>query len=434
MEQTIHFTYKVLSEQQGCYFRIPFEVPEGISRLDVEYGYPRRKTITEESTGKEYTAEINIIDLALENAAKGYLGSSGSDRSHLWIQEAGSSRGYASVEPSPGAWNIILGACKVQPGGVEVNYTIHFTLKERQLFFGDTHMHTTGSDGALTCAQLADYARYSKLDFMIVTDHNNYTQNAELPALEGITAIPGMEWTHYKGHSGFWGLSRPIKNPFCINSRQEMQRILEEAKNNGAVVVLNHPLCNHCGWKWGLEDIPYDLLEIWNGGNPPSILQKSIDWWQRLLCEGHHLRITGGSDFHGPESFHSIGLPTMGVYADSNSASDLLKALKNGSSYIVYGRKGPALYAEAAGHILGETAPAGSEVKCRFTGLAAGDELHTITDTQRYIEHCTRDGETITLRRSAGKALFMRFEVYRPSLTGYRNPVPCLVSNPIFFK
>ena len=56
------------------------------------------------------------------------------------------------------------------------------------------------------------------------------------------------------GHAGILGAKRPFDNPFCVNSRQEMERKFAEAREQGAIVVLNHPFCPSCGWRWGMEE------------------------------------------------------------------------------------------------------------------------------------------------------------------------------------
>ena len=40
--QTIAFERFIRKDEERTYFTIPFEVPEGIERLDIRYDYPRR--------------------------------------------------------------------------------------------------------------------------------------------------------------------------------------------------------------------------------------------------------------------------------------------------------------------------------------------------------------------------------------------------------
>ena len=40
--QTIAFERAIRKDEERTYFTLPFEVPEGIERLDIRYDYPRR--------------------------------------------------------------------------------------------------------------------------------------------------------------------------------------------------------------------------------------------------------------------------------------------------------------------------------------------------------------------------------------------------------
>ena len=112
-----------------------------------------------------------------------------------------------------GTWQVIVGAYKVAPEGVTVRYEVTLTEKQMRRFQGDTHMHTTGSDGVLATAELVDLCRRQRLDFAIITDHNNYSGNDHLPAPSDMTVIPGAEWTHYNGHAGFLGVRPSLPQP-----------------------------------------------------------------------------------------------------------------------------------------------------------------------------------------------------------------------------
>lgn len=67
-------------------------------------------------------------------------------------------------------------------------------------------MHSTASDGRKDVYTLAKKAQKTGLDFIAVSDHNNYSENFSLPKISGLTFIPAVEWTHYKGHMNFFGV------------------------------------------------------------------------------------------------------------------------------------------------------------------------------------------------------------------------------------
>ncbi|MDF2908381.1 MAG: hypothetical protein K0R34_3702 [Herbinix sp.] len=419
-------------EEEGSYFLLPFEVPEEIEKLEITYNYSRYLNERKEDKSTVYR-EINIIDLGLNGMEGNYIGSSGSDRSSIFISAAISSQGFAAIDTNAGMWSIIVGAYKIQDSGCAVTYHITFTKKERKLLKGDTHMHTLGSDGTLSVEGVAQLGKYQGLDYIFITDHNNYAHNFQNVDVEGITVIPGTEWTHYKGHAGLLGVKKPFESAFCVNSLEEAQAKLTEAKRNGALLVLNHPFCPSCGWKWGMENFEYDAIEIWNGGVSPASNIKCMEWWKEQLQNNRKIPIVGGSDFHRLEVLRLIGMPCTCVYAKSNTSEDIVQAIRNGNSYISLSAMGPDLYAEAGGKILGESTAKRSETTIRFYNLKTNDMLCIITDRETEEIICGEGVREIELKRKFNDAKYCRFEIVR-SPAPEIGPIKVLISNPIYFE
>lgn len=413
-------------EQERTYFELPFPVPENVCRIDVAYAYPRHRE-TPGADGVTLREEVNIVDLALRDAGGGYVGASGSDRNHIYVSAWESAQGYTKTDTIPGEWAIIVGAYKVEDAGVIVNYTITFTFRERMLLLGDTHMHTLGSDGAMSVRDTAQAAKARGLDYIFITDHNNYAHNLSAPDVTGITVLPGTEWTHYDGHAGLLGVARPFESAFCVNSRAEAWAKLAEARANGALIVLNHPFCPACGWHFGIEDGGYDVIEIVNGGAIAGANEACLGWWHESLCEGAHIPVIGGSDFHKLEPGRLIGQPTTGLYAMSRAPRDILEAVRRGNGFVVLDPAGPTVAVEAGTAILGETAAPSAAVQITFERLRGGDTLRLITDLGAEEIPCAAGAYRAVLERTFAGARFCRFEVARAGQT-------ILISNPIYFS
>lgn len=421
----ITLTECIPKTRERTYYELPFRVPPNVCRIDVAYAYTRHRE-SAGADGAELRREVNIIDLALRDGQGGYVGASGSDRTHIYVSAWESAQGYARTDTLPGEWAIIVGAYKVEDAGVQVTYTITFTYRERVLLRGDTHMHTLGSDGCMSVRDTALAARAQGLDYVFITDHNNYAHNLAAPDVTGITVLPGTEWTHYDGHAGLLGVPRPFDSAFCVNSKAEAWRKLDGARENGAVVVLNHPFCPYCGWHFGMEDGRYDVIELVNGGTAEEANRKCLDWWQEQLCAGKRIPVIGGSDFHRLEPGRQIGQPTTALYAMSRAPRDILAAVRAGNGYILMHPNGPTLWAEAGGAILGESAPAGTPVQLRLSGLRGGDVLRIVTDRGGEQVVCPPDCYTLTRTCTRPDARFMRFVLLRGGRI-------LLLSNPIYF-
>ena len=410
----ISFREDISKEKEGSYYERVFSVPENVCRLDIHYEY-RRYREAEAPPGVCLRTEESVVDLALRDGRGNYLGASGAGQGDIHLSPWDSSPGYARTEIGAGDWAVIVGAYKVPDQGVSVLYTVTFTYRERTLLKGDIHVHTTASDGALPSRAAALMAKDAGLDFLFLTDHNGYAHNRMLPEVEGLTVLPGSEWTHYQGHAGMLGVSRPLSSAFCVNSRKEAWEKLAEARRNGALLVLNHPFCPSCGWRFGFKDKGFDLIEAVNGGTVPQANRKCLRWWHEQLCRGKHYPIAGGSDYHRPEPGRQMGQPSMAVYAMSRSPSDILEALRQGESYIIAWPGAPVLWAEAEGAVLGGTAGRGAETRIRLEGLRGGDRIRLITDLQREDILCGPDTFRLELERRFPGARFVRFEVLRRS-------------------
>jgi hypothetical protein len=135
------------------------------------------------SWNDQFTAkkEVNIIDLGLIDSTGKQVGASGSDKKEFFVSETHATPGYRPTALSPGEWQILVGAYKVEPQGVLVEYELRITEKSLRLLKGDLHTHTLASDGVHTVDELAAKAVRHGLDFLAITDHNQMILPGALP-------------------------------------------------------------------------------------------------------------------------------------------------------------------------------------------------------------------------------------------------------------
>ena len=219
----------IAHNRQGTYFTIPFTMPANTERFSLTYHYERHHEIQSTVENGYFISrkEINIIDLGLIAPDGAQVGASGSDKLSISISETDATPGYHPCRLVPGEWQIIVGAYKIAPEGVNVVYDLSFTPKYLRLFKGDLHTHTLASDGVLQLDELARHARSNGLDYLAITDHNQPVSAGYLPRLSGLTLIPGVEWTHYQGHANFLGVDQPYDEPFVANTFAEVQARFE---------------------------------------------------------------------------------------------------------------------------------------------------------------------------------------------------------------
>jgi hypothetical protein len=436
MQSLLHLSIQIDHSRQGTYFTLPFQAPEGIESITLKYRYDRRPEREQVLDHGAFTArtEVNIIDLGLIDPKGMQVGASGSDKTEIAISETQATPGYRPCQIVPGEWQILIGAYKVAPEGVTVQYEVKFGYKARRLLKGDLHAHTVVSDGVHTAEELAWKAKRSGLDFLAVTDHNQFISKLALPQRDGLTMIPGVEWTHFRGHASFIGVDQPYDGIFAANTAEEVRARFVSARQRGALIVIDHPHDPDCGFHFDISSLPHDCLEIWNGPMRESNL-RAVGYWHQRLCAGEKIPAGGGSDYHRDTPFKFLGGPTTCVFAESPGASDILAAVRAGHGFITFAPNGPTLELAAGEAIMGDTVnwQELKEVQIRAQGLLAGDVLRVVTG-QKFEDlfSAPSDGDA-SLAYEMEAPGFIRSEIWRSFLPGVPT-LPALISNPVFFN
>jgi hypothetical protein len=168
---------------------------------------------------------------------------------------------------------------------------------------GNTHAHTTESDGDSSPEYVAQWYKDHGYDFLVLSDHNAFTDPSTLAHLvdSDFLLIPGEELT-----SSFDGAPVHVNGlniPHVIEARTAetlvatIQANVDAVREVDAVPHINHP---NFRWSFGADELRQiegdRLLEIWNGhptvhndggGGAPSL----EEIWDILL--------TGGKEIYG---------------------------------------------------------------------------------------------------------------------------------------
>ena len=175
---------------------------------------------------------------------------------------------------------------------------------------GNTHAHTTESDGDSSPEYVAQWYKDHGYDFLVLSDHNVFTDPATLAHLVDSTflLIPGEEVT-----SSFQDAAVHVNGlniPHVIEARTAESLVATIQANVDAVrEVEGVPHINHPNFRWSfgaeeLRQIEHDkLLEIWNGhptvhneggGGTPSLEEV----WDILLTGGKRIYGIAVDDAH----------------------------------------------------------------------------------------------------------------------------------------
>ncbi len=352
----------VRGSQNHTYIEVPFQVPAGVRRVTLTFAY----------TGRE---QHTALDLGLLDPVELRCWSGG-NKSVLTV-------GVSDATPSclpglipAGEWNVLIGVPNIRPAVVS-HYTaqVFFTrtglvadepdvLREPlragpAWYRGDLHMHTAHSDGQcpsqtgkmVPCPVFftVDAAARRGLDFIAITDHNatsQYDAMRELqPYFDKLLLIPGREITTFQGHLNFLGTTQFLDFRLGSRSVPNMNVLLRNARQLGALVSINHPaapsgeICMGCGFT---PSVPVDMslltaIEAVNGGERVPAYS-GIPFWEQQLNRGFRLTAIGGSDNHRPmiplDQPGSVGWPTTVVYAKNLSTPAILDGIRSGRVFI----------------------------------------------------------------------------------------------------
>ncbi len=440
-----HFTAK--QQQVDRYVNVPFDVPAGTTRVEVDLKYDR--------AGGE-----NVIDLGLLEPGSLALGThtfrgwTGGERSSIFVSAVDATPGYWPGPIQAGTWRVGLGLYKVRSAGVDVEVTVRLsahpviavmpslplrpTVPIRSgpgWYSGALHAHTHNSDGALSAQALATRARAEGLDFLAITDHNNTAHQREAIDVPGLLTIVGEEVTTPGGHMNAWGLGgmRDFIDFRVSPGDPAIFILVKGATANGALVGINHPYasCFACSWT---HPVPDEVSVIEISGREPEEMPRAIAMWDMLLRQGRRVTAIGVSDWHRGEA--PLGAASVRVWATELSTRAILDSIRKGRVVVMV---------DAA------TPPPVVVVRAGDREVAIGDELtlkpgdpFTVvigTDAPLFagaLAELVWNGERVsTAPLVSGRATFDRFashsgylRVHLLAATG----APLAVTNPIWIR
>ena len=217
-------------------------------------------------------------------------------------------------------------------------------------FKGNTHAHTTESDGDSSPEYVARWYKEHGYAFLVLSDHNTLTAPASLQGLidKSFLLIPGEEVTsafeHRPVHVNGLNLPRlvePVSGETLVATIQNNVDAIREVEG---VPHINHP---NFQWAFGAQELAQvqndRLLEIFNGhpsvhndggGGSPSL----DEVWDVLLTGGKRMYGIAVDDAHHFQSEFSANRSNPGrgwvsVLANRLDAEEIMASLESGRFY-----------------------------------------------------------------------------------------------------
>ena len=406
-------TVRLLPQQKGTYVDVPFEVEPGVRSLTMRVEYPM-------------VFPKCVVQPALYGP-NGLRGCCAVQKTGCTVSAEFASPGFQAAPIEPGRWRVALSVAAMQEE-TEVSVCIAMEPEAPAWYKADLHLHSCHSDGGYTAQETVELCRDAGLDIIALTDHNSVTQNVFCKTEEGLLRMPGYEWTTRLGHANFIGVEKPVRD-FASPTVEDAKRILREAHDNGALVVLNHPGDRLGGWKVGTNDIPFDAYEIWNGPWRDTNDQ-SLALWQEMLAQGRRIPAVGGSDTHKVIAATKHGHPCNHLYVQRFAMDAVLEAIRAGHCYLTRTPGDGPVELRINEAMMGDTAAEAPRYELHFEvcGLSCGDELLLISE-QGLVRKWTASVSCERRTLEVPPAFFYRLEVRRPSLRGGQ---PIVITNPVY--
>lgn len=204
-------------------------------------------------------------------------------------------------------------------------------------FTGVLHVHSTYSDGALSLAEIVEWARGEALDFVCVTDHSGRARGKRLEELceecdrlsGDVLLLPGVEFEHRGRHVL---TIAPVDCLLTLTDEVAVEEP-EAVREGGGLTIWAHPsLTFDLSLRAGI-DAPYDGWEVWNlrmDGRMPCLPVAAL---RERVARQRPLMAFAGLDLH---KLPIAMMPTCTVEVDGPTLNTgaLIHALRSGNHII----------------------------------------------------------------------------------------------------
>jgi len=334
---------------------------------------------------------------------------------------------------------------------------------------GVVHVHSVHSDGVGDVDEIVAAAKRARLDFVIITDHNDFDLKPQERYADGVLVIVGTEISTRSGHVLGLGVPEPT-----FRFTDDAAEVFEDIDHLGGFAMVAHPMSPESDFQWRGWDLPGGWgIELLNGDSQwraapwPAVIASLINYpldssyallnvltlpdearrrWDRLLTT-RDVPMVVGSDAHGgvrlgsqmtvpvPSYEALFRLAQNHVLLDEPLSGDAVRDAAAIVSSLGRGRGYVALDALAAGSGFFFNAERGSQ---RWD---MGDTVSLSSSPVLRAGGQVPNGSTVTLRRNGDiisrneQALswpVMAPGVYRVEVNAPGWDVPWVVSNPIY--
>jgi len=217
--------------------------------------------------------------------------------------------------------------------------------KDGLWFKGNTHIHTTNSDGALNVYQISSLYKASGYDFLFITDHRKVTdvESVSESFAGEFLVIPGIELDIGESDVGTTYHLVGLNLSHEVESR-DPQAAIDEIIKSGGEVVIAHPYWSSLTIDDLLRLNGYLGIEIFNSSCHLSVAKGySTIHWDDLLVRGRFTYGFAADDAHWHFNLYRPAdtcYSWIMVKAESLTIESLMNSIRNG---LFYSSNGPEI-------------------------------------------------------------------------------------------
>ena len=196
---------------------------------------------------------------------------------------------------------------------------------------GNLHTHTTASDGSRPLNEVVDDYVGRGHGFLMISDHDTYTSQEELDAVDSgeMILIPGNEISRGGPHM------LHVYPDCLVEPDEDRQKVIDDVNAVRGFIIVNHP-----NWTTRFNHCPLEKMEEWQGYNGMEIYNGVIcrldgspyatNKWDILLSAGRRIWGFANDDSHQPQD---VGFGCNVTYVKDPSPAGVVAALENGQLY-----------------------------------------------------------------------------------------------------
>ena len=219
---------------------------------------------------------------------------------------------------------------------------------------GNLHSHTTVSDGNWTPEEAAREYRAHGYSFLVLTDHDIYTDRTDLDT-DDFILLPGVEAsatlragrrmakTHHLLGIGIPGAANPFRDGERLSPPRfeggwdgaaAAQALCDTLRARGCLVVYNHPIWSRVEEGEVIHTRGLTALEVWNYA---TVSESGLGWddarWDVMLRAGNDLFAVATDDNHNGGTYDESFGGWITVRAAALTREAITAAILAGSYY-----------------------------------------------------------------------------------------------------